>query len=132
MVFIATLSEKCDRTKAPPTYGQVTAPHGRVLGQSAPAEAGPQPDRAAHPGDPESIFVTPLGHCGFLKAMAETKCEFVAVTGNIFLESRAAGVGALRQNKAGLTAIFAMGDQMGAAVVNAQWHRLQRRATSPP
>ena len=60
--------------------------------------------------------------------MAEAKCTPVTATGTFFYESGAAGVGDLLRQDAGLTAIFAMSDEMGAAVVN----ELQRRGLRVP
>jgi hypothetical protein len=60
--------------------------------------------------------------------MTEAKCTPVTATGSFFYESGAAGVDELPQQEPGLTAIFAMSDEMGAAVVN----ELQRRGLRVP
>ncbi|WP_254785644.1 substrate-binding domain-containing protein [Arthrobacter sp. ok362] len=60
--------------------------------------------------------------------MTEAGCTPVTATGSFFYESGAAGADELRQQEPGLTAIFAMSDEMGAAVVN----ELQRRRLRVP
>ena len=60
--------------------------------------------------------------------MTEAGCTPVTATGSFFYESGAAGVDELLQQEPGLTAIFAMSDEMGAAVVN----DLQRRGLRVP
>ena len=60
--------------------------------------------------------------------MTEAGCTPVTATGSFFYESGAAGADELLQQEPGLTAIFAMSDEMGAAVVN----ELQRRGLRVP
>jgi DNA-binding LacI/PurR family transcriptional regulator len=79
-------------------------------------------------GDPASIFVAQPRKRGYLRAMTEAGCTPVTATGSFFYESGAAGVDELLQQEPGLTALFAMSDEMGAAVVN----ELQRRGLRVP
>ena len=79
-------------------------------------------------GDPASIYVAQPRKRGYLRAMTEAGCTPVTATGSFFYESGAAGVDELLQQDPGLTAIFAMSDEMGAAVVN----ELQRRGLRVP
>jgi LacI family transcriptional regulator len=79
-------------------------------------------------GDPASIHVAQPRKRGYLRAMTEAKCTPVTAAGSFFYESGAAGVDELLQQEPGLTAIFAMSDEMGAAVVN----ELQRRGLRVP
>jgi LacI family transcriptional regulator len=60
--------------------------------------------------------------------MTEVGCTPVTATGSFFYESGAAGVDDLLHQEPGLTAIFAMSDEMGAAVVN----ELERRGLRVP
>jgi LacI family transcriptional regulator len=79
-------------------------------------------------GDPASVYVAQPRQRGYLRAMTEAGCTPVTATGSFFYESGAAGVDELLQQEPGLTAIFAMSDEMGAAVVN----DLQRRGLRVP
>jgi DNA-binding LacI/PurR family transcriptional regulator len=79
-------------------------------------------------GDPASVYVAQPRQRGYLRAMTEANCTPVAATGGFFYESGAAGADELLQQEPGLTAIFAMSDEMGAAVVN----ELQRRGLRVP
>jgi DNA-binding LacI/PurR family transcriptional regulator len=79
-------------------------------------------------GDPASIHVAQPRKRGYLRAMTEAGCTPVTATGSFFYESGAPGVDELLQQEPGLTAIFAMSDEMGAAVVN----ELQRRGLRVP
>ena len=79
-------------------------------------------------GDPASIHVAQPRKRGYLRAMTEANCTPVTATGSFFYESGAPGVDELLQQEPGLTAIFAMSDEMGAAVVN----ELQRRGLRVP
>ena len=78
--------------------------------------------------DVASIYVAQPRKRGYLRAMTEAGCTPVTATGSFFYESGAAGVDELLQQDPGLTAIFAMSDEMGAAVVN----ELQRRGLRVP
>jgi LacI family transcriptional regulator len=79
-------------------------------------------------GDPASVYVAQPRQRGYLRAMTEAGCTPVTATGSFFYESGAAGVDELLQQEPGLTAVFAMSDEMGAAVVN----ELQRRGLRVP
>jgi DNA-binding LacI/PurR family transcriptional regulator len=79
-------------------------------------------------GDPASVHVAQPRERGYLRAMTEAGCTPVTATGSFFYESGAAGVDELLQQEPGLTAIFAMSDEMSAAVVN----ELQRRGHRVP
>jgi DNA-binding LacI/PurR family transcriptional regulator len=79
-------------------------------------------------GDPASIYVAQPRKRGYLRAMTEAKCTPVTATGTFVYESGAAGVNDPLQQEPGPTAIFAMSDEMGAAVVN----ELQRRGLRVP
>jgi len=79
-------------------------------------------------GDPASIYVAQPRKRGYLRAMTEAKCTPVTATGSFFYESGATGVDELLQQEPVLTAIFAVSDEMGAAVVN----ELQRRGLQVP
>jgi hypothetical protein len=79
-------------------------------------------------GDPASVYVAQPRQRGYLRAMTEAKCTPVTATGTFFYESGASGVDELLQQDPGLTAIFAVSDEMGAAVVN----ELQRRGLRVP
>jgi hypothetical protein len=79
-------------------------------------------------GDPASIYVAQPRERGYLRAMTEAKCTPVTATGTFFYQSGAPGVDEPLQQDPGLTAIFAMSDEMGAAVVN----ELQRRGLRVP
>lgn len=69
-------------------------------------------------GDLTSLYVARPRQRGYLRAMRDAGCIPVTATGNSFYESGAAGVEQLLQQDPELTAIFAMSDEMGAAVVN--------------
>ena len=79
-------------------------------------------------GNPESVFVAQPRQRGYLRAMAEAKCEPVTASGTFFYESGAPGLDLLLQQDPGLTAIFAVSDEMAAAVVN----ELQKRGRRVP
>lgn len=79
-------------------------------------------------GDPASVFVAEPRKRGYLRAMLEAKCTPVTATGSFFYESGAAGLDELLAQDPDLTAIFAVSDEMGAAVVN----ELQKRGRKVP
>ncbi|WP_045732013.1 LacI family DNA-binding transcriptional regulator [Pseudarthrobacter chlorophenolicus] len=79
-------------------------------------------------GDPASVFVAEPRKRGYLRAMQEAKCAPVTATGSFFYESGAAGLDGLLAQDPALTAIFAVSDEMGAAVVN----ELQKRGRRVP
>jgi len=79
-------------------------------------------------GDPASIYVAQPRQRGYLRAMAEAKCTPVTAAGSFFYESGAPGLDELLAQEPDLTAIFAMSDEMGAAVVN----ELQKRGRRVP
>ena len=79
-------------------------------------------------GYPASVFVAQPRNPGYPRAMTEAKCTPITATGTFLYESGAPGVDELLQQDPGLTAIFAVTDEMGAAVVN----ELQRRGLRVP
>lgn len=79
-------------------------------------------------GDPASVFVAEPRKRGYLRAIREANCTPVTATGNFFYESGATGLDGLLAQDPGLTAIFAVSDEMGAAVVN----ELQKRGRRVP
>lgn len=79
-------------------------------------------------GDPASIYVAQPRKRGYLRAMTAAGCTPVTAAGSFFYESGAAGADDLLQQEPRLTAIFAMSDEIGAAVVN----ELQRRGLRVP
>lgn len=79
-------------------------------------------------GDPASVHVAEPRKRGYLRAMREAKVSPVVATGSFFYESGAAGLDELLAQDQGLTAIFAVSDEMGAAVVN----ELQKRGREVP
>ncbi|WP_051476943.1 substrate-binding domain-containing protein [Arthrobacter sp. Br18] len=79
-------------------------------------------------GDPVSIFVARPRRRGYERAMAEAGCSPVIAEGTFFYESGAPGLEELLRQEPELTAVFAMSDEMGAAVVN----ELQKRGRRVP
>ncbi|WP_026554628.1 LacI family DNA-binding transcriptional regulator [Arthrobacter sp. 35W] len=79
-------------------------------------------------GDPASVYVSLPRERGYVRAMAEANCPPATATGSFFYESGAAGLDQLLAQDPQLTAIFAMSDEMGAAVVN----ELQKRGRRVP
>ncbi|WP_104087792.1 LacI family DNA-binding transcriptional regulator [Arthrobacter sp. GMC3] len=77
-------------------------------------------------GDPSSIYVAKPRSQGYMRAMTEARCIPVTTTGTFFYESGAQGLGELLAQDPALTAIFAVSDEMGVAVVN-ELQRLGRR-----
>lgn len=77
-------------------------------------------------GDPVSVFVAQPRQRGYERAMIEAGCATVTAAGTFFYESGAPGLAQLLQQDPDLTAIFAMSDEMGAAVVN-ELQKLGRR-----
>jgi LacI family transcriptional regulator len=79
-------------------------------------------------GDPASVHVAQPRRHGYFRAMTEAKCTPVTALEPSSTKSGAAGVDELLQQEPGLTAIFGMSDEMGAAVVS----ELQRRGLRVP
>lgn len=79
-------------------------------------------------GNAASIYVAEPRKRGYERAMREAGCAPVAATGTFFYESGAACVDELLRQDPGLTAFFAMSDEMGAAAIN----ELQRRGFQVP
>ncbi|WP_425864793.1 LacI family DNA-binding transcriptional regulator [Arthrobacter sp. TWP1-1] len=79
-------------------------------------------------GNLASIYVAQPRKRGYERAMTEAGCKPVTATGTFFYESGAACVDDLLKQEPGLTAFFAMSDEMGAAAIN----ELQRRGFRVP
>lgn len=79
-------------------------------------------------GDPLSIYVAKPRQRGYERAMAQAGCTPAIAEGDFFYGSGATGLHQLLQQEPDLTAIFAMSDEMGAAVVN----ELQARGFKVP
>ena len=69
-------------------------------------------------GDPDSMLVNTLRKRGYLRAMAEASLTPVLEHGNSLYDSAPPALGRLLAQDAGLTAVFALSDEMAAAVVN--------------
>ncbi|WP_449371803.1 LacI family DNA-binding transcriptional regulator [Arthrobacter psychrolactophilus] len=79
-------------------------------------------------GNDASVYVAQPRKRGYERAMAEAGCTPAIATGTFFYESGAACIDELLQQDPGLTAFFAMSDEMGAAAIN----ELQRRGFRVP
>lgn len=79
-------------------------------------------------GDPDSVLVNAVRKRGYLRAMSEAGLAPVLEHGNSLYDSAPPALGRLLAQDAGLTAVFALSDEMGAAVVN----ELQRRGRRVP
>ena len=77
-------------------------------------------------GDPTSVLVNKLRIRGYLRAMTEAKLTPVLESGNSLYDSAPPALGRLLSQDAGLTAVFALSDEMAAAVVN-EVQRMGRR-----
>lgn len=77
-------------------------------------------------GDPHSVLVNTVREHGYVRAMAAAGLPALLEQGNSLYESAPAALGRLLSRDPGLTAIFALSDEMGAAVVN-ELQRLGRR-----
>jgi LacI family transcriptional regulator len=77
-------------------------------------------------GDPASVLVNTPRKRGYLRAMAEAGASPVIEHGNSLYDSAPPALGRLLLQDPGLTAVFALSDEMGAAVVN-ELQRLGRR-----
>ncbi|WP_299166283.1 LacI family DNA-binding transcriptional regulator [uncultured Arthrobacter sp.] len=79
-------------------------------------------------GDPTSIYVAHPRQRGFERAMNEAGRKPVVAHGTFFYDSGAAGLDDLLRQEPNLTAVFAVSDEMAAAVVN----ELQERGRRVP
>jgi LacI family transcriptional regulator len=79
-------------------------------------------------GNPASVYVAGPRTRGYLRAMTEARREPVLAEGSFFYDSGASGLDELLRKEPNLTAVFAMSDEMGAAVVN----ELQKRGRRVP
>lgn len=79
-------------------------------------------------GDPDSVLVNTARKRGYLRAMSEAALAPVIAHGNSLYDSAPPALADLLARDAGLTAVFALSDEMGAAVVN----ELQRRGRRVP
>ncbi|MFH5824786.1 LacI family DNA-binding transcriptional regulator [Georgenia sp. AZ-5] len=77
-------------------------------------------------GRPESVFVNGPRVAGYRRAMQEAGCAPNVVHGDFTYASGGPGLRALLGRDPGLTAVFAVSDEMGVAVVN-ELQRLGRR-----
>jgi LacI family transcriptional regulator len=77
-------------------------------------------------GDPHSLLVNTVRERGYVRAMAAAGLPALLEQGNSLYESAPAALGRLLRRDPGLTAVFALSDEMGAAVVN-ELQRLGRR-----
>ncbi|GAB2452838.1 LacI family transcriptional regulator [Conyzicola lurida] len=77
-------------------------------------------------GDPASVLVNTVRKRGYLRAMAEARLSPVLEDGNSLYDSAPPALARLLAQDAGLTAVFALSDEMGAAVVN-ELQRMGRR-----
>ncbi|QYH35526.1 LacI family DNA-binding transcriptional regulator [Salinibacterium sp. M195] len=77
-------------------------------------------------GDPSSVLVNKLRIRGYLRAMTEAKLTPVLESGNSLYDSAPPALARLLNQDAGLTAVFALSDEMAAAVVN-ELQRMGRR-----
>lgn len=69
-------------------------------------------------GDPASTLVNTVRTRGYLRAMNEARLAPVIEHGNSLYDSAPPALGRLLAQDAGLTAVFALSDEMAAAVVN--------------
>ena len=79
-------------------------------------------------GDPESVLVNTVRKRGYLRAMSEARLAPVMEHGNSLYDSAPPALARLQAQDAQLTAVFALSDEMGAAVVN----ELQRQGRRVP
>lgn len=79
-------------------------------------------------GDPTSVFVARPRQLGYERAMTEAGQKPVVAHGTFFYDSGAPGLDDLLAQEPDLTAIFAVSDEMAAAVVN----ELQERGRRVP
>ncbi|WP_291048549.1 LacI family DNA-binding transcriptional regulator [Herbiconiux sp.] len=77
-------------------------------------------------GDPASVLVNTVRKRGYLRAMTEAGLTPVLEHGNSLYDSAPPALARLLAQDGGLTAVFALSDEMGAAVVN-ELQRLGRR-----
>lgn len=77
-------------------------------------------------GDPRSVLVNTLRERGHVRAMTEAGLPTVLEQGNSLYDSAPPALGRLLLREPTLTAVFALSDEMGAAVVN-ELQRLGRR-----
>ncbi|WP_010203571.1 LacI family DNA-binding transcriptional regulator [Salinibacterium sp. PAMC 21357] len=77
-------------------------------------------------GDPASVLVNTVRTRGYVRAMAEAKLTPLVESGNSLYDSAPPALGRLLARDAELTAVFALSDEMGAAVVN-ELQRMGRR-----
>ncbi|MBX0299056.1 LacI family transcriptional regulator [Cryobacterium sp. 1639] len=77
-------------------------------------------------GDPRSVLVNTVRERGYLRAMAEAGLPAVLEQGNSLYDSAPPALGRLLRRDPLLTAVFALSDEMAAAVVN-DLQRLGRR-----
>ena len=77
-------------------------------------------------GDPQSVLVNTVRERGYLRAMAEAELPAVLEQGNSLYDSAPPALGRLLRRDPLLTAVFALSDEMAAAVVN-DLQRLGRR-----
>lgn len=69
-------------------------------------------------GDPASTLVNTVRTRGYLRAMSEARLQPVIEHGNSLYDSAPPALGRLLAQDAGITAVFALSDEMAAAVVN--------------
>jgi len=77
-------------------------------------------------GDPSSTLVNAVRERGYLRAMSDAGLQPVLERGNSLYDSAPPALGRLLVKDPQLTAVFALSDEMGAAVVN-ELQRLGRR-----
>ena len=77
-------------------------------------------------GNAESVFVAERRTNGYLRAMTEARCAAVVARGDFSYASGAPGLRELLGQDPHLSAVFAVSDEMGAAVVN-ELQRMGRR-----
>jgi len=77
-------------------------------------------------GNPESVFVAERRVSGYRRAMTEARCAPVVARGDFSYASGSPGLRDLMGQDPDLSAVFAVSDEMGAAVVN-ELQRMGRR-----